>query len=120
MAKNVKKQTTIASKTPKIKTEIIIPKMPKREKTTDRTSSSGKTAASDKARKPVEDIYQLLAETQKTIEELTRIYGELPDSERYGVGGTMRPTLKQQVISEQLFQAETRAKRIEKLIEDAL
>lgn len=117
MAKIIKKQIP---KSPKIKTEIITPKMPKHEKTANKNSTPKKSSTLDKPRKPVEDIYQLLAEVQKTIEGLTLIYGELPDSKHYGVGGTMKPTLKQQVISEQLLQAEARDRRIEKLIEDAV
>lgn len=109
MAKKKENKAQIP-KPPKV--EIITPKMPKKaiEK---ETFSSAKKVKSDK---PVENLYQSLAETERSIAELSRIYAELPDSNHFGIGGKMAPTLKQEVISEQLRQAQTRAQELLKLI----
>lgn len=115
MSAKKKEQASKPPKPPKIKKTGIIPKTKAAEK--EKTSSPKKTEKV-KAEGAIKNLYQLFGETQRTIEELTGIYSELPDSRHYGVGGRMLPTLKQTVISEQLEKAQSRRERLTRIIEN--
>lgn len=65
----------------------------------------------------IENLYQILGEVERKIQELSQIYAELPDSRHRGIGGKMKPTLKQKLIQEQIERAEAMAERLMKLIE---
>ena len=65
----------------------------------------------------VKNLYQLMAETEKTIQELTRTLAELPSSRHRSVGGKTKLTAKEQLVVRELSHARTRAQRILKLIE---
>ena len=64
-----------------------------------------------------ENLYQLIGQVQENVSELIRMYGELPDSRHKSVGGRMKPTLKQEVIAEQIKLAEARLNRLMRLLE---
>ena len=66
---------------------------------------------------PVTNLYALLAETEKTIQELSRTLAELPASRRVSVGGTMKLTEKENLIIQELAAARVRAERLLKIIE---
>lgn len=103
----------------KSKAIILQPKVPKKTK----KAPAPKTKRSvivHKSEKAVENLYQMLGQIENTIEELARLYTELPDSKHYGVGGKMKPSLKQEIIAEQLRHAQIRAARILRLIEKAI
>lgn len=65
----------------------------------------------------VQDIYQLIAQQQEYITELTRQFGELPDSKHKGLRGTQKPTLKQETVAKQLEKAEARLDTLMKILE---
>lgn len=64
-----------------------------------------------------EGLYQTVGETERTIRELSKIYADLPDSNHFGAGGTMKPTEKQVLIKKQIDKANENAERLLKLIE---
>ena len=65
----------------------------------------------------VENLYQLIAQVEEHVAELTRMYSELPDSKHKSVGGMMKPTLKQEIIAEQIKKAEVRLNKLIRLLE---
>lgn len=103
----------------KPKVEILTPKMPKRRE--DMAKKTGVTTKRSvvvhKKDEKAENLYHIIGQLQEQITELTRMYGELPDSKHKGVGGMMKPTLKQKVIAEQLKRAEGRLDRMTRLLE---
>lgn len=94
------------------KIELIQPKVPNKEV----ASQVKKSTISVKKDVKVENLYQTLAEVERTIQELTRLYVETEDSKHFGLGGTMKPTEKQMTIKEQLIKADERAKELLKKI----
>lgn len=108
-------KTTTETKT---KSEVITPKVPKHEPEPKEEPRTKRSYIIHRTEKPAEDLYQLLAETEKSIADLSTTYAELPDSNHMGVGGKMIPTLKQEQIAKQLEQMQTRAERLTKLIEN--
>lgn len=72
----------------------------------------------DKSEKIQKDnLCQILGEIERTIQELSRQYADLSDSNHFGIGGIMKPTVKQDVIKQQLDEANKRADRLLKAIE---
>ena len=65
----------------------------------------------------VTNLYQLIAQQQEYLTELTRMYGELPSSKHKGVRGTMKPTLKQENVAKQIEKAEKRLDTLMKMLE---
>jgi len=65
----------------------------------------------------VNNIYQLLNVIEGNIQELNRMYAELPDSNHRDVRGRMKPTTKQIEIAKQIKIAQARADRLMKIIE---
>ena len=65
----------------------------------------------------VNNIYQMLNVVENNIQELTRMYSELPDSNHRDVGGRMKPTTKQMEIAKQIKRAQARAERLMQIIE---
>jgi len=65
----------------------------------------------------VDNIFQLLSVIENNIQELTRIYSELPDSNHRDVGGRMKPTTKQMEIAKQIKRAQARADKLMRIIE---
>ncbi len=98
------------------KQEIIQAKTAKKKKKTS-AEKSRRSVIVHKSQKPAADLYQMLAQVEDTIAELSRIYADLPDSRHYGVGGRMKPSLKQEMIAEQIRHAHLRAARLIKLME---
>ncbi len=94
--------------------------MAKTTKTTPQTDSLPETKRSEITYKkdiPVTNLYALLAETEKTIQELSRTLAELPASRRLSVGGTMKLTEKETMIIQELAAARARADRLLRIIE---
>ena len=65
----------------------------------------------------VDNIYQMLNVVENNIQELTRMFSELPDSNHRDVGGRMKLTTKQMEISKQIKSAQARADRLMRIIE---
>ena len=57
------------------------------------------------------------ATIENNIQELSRMYAELPDSNHRDVAGRMKPTQKQIEISRQIKSAQARADRLMRIIE---
>lgn len=104
----------VTKKAPKL--EAIRPKMPKRAKE-EPMAKTKRSVIVHETKKKTEDLYQVLGEVERTIQELSRIYTELPESKHRGVGGQMKPTEKQKMIQKQIDQAQARAERLIRLIE---
>ncbi len=100
----------------KIKSKAFQPKVQKRKKE-EEMAKRKESLIVHKTLKKTEDFYQVLGEVERTIQELSRIYTELPESKHRGVGGKMKPTNKQEMINQQLEYARKRAERIIRLIE---
>ena len=100
------------------KTQAIQPKISKRIKE-EPVAKTKRSVIVHKKEERIENLYQALGEVERTIQELSRIYIELPESGHRGVGGEMKPTGKQKMIQKQLEQAQARADRLIKLIEKA-
>lgn len=109
--KKIKKLGTVK----KIKPSVLKPKPVK--KTIKTPPKSKRSVIVHKSTKSTDNLFQILGNIENSIEELSRIYSELPDSKHYGIGGVLKPTLKQKVIEEQLRKAHARAQRIMTLIE---
>lgn len=105
--------------TKKPKTKAYIPKMPKgREDMAKKNDTKTKTSiVVHKKSEKADNLYQIIGQLQDQISELTRQYGEVPDSKHYGVGGQMKPTLKQQMLADQIKKAEARLDRMTRLLE---
>jgi len=101
----------------KKKIEIIQPKMPKTRKKEDVMPKSKRSVILHKKEAPVENLYEMLGEVERTIRELSRMYIEVPESRHSGVGGRMKPTEKQEMIKEQIDKAQKRADRLISLID---
>ena len=104
----------------KPKVEILTPKVPKRRDKNMAKKSGTRTKRSvivHKKDEKAENLYHIIGQLQEQIAELTRIYGELPDSKHKGVGGMMKPTLKQKMVAEQIKSAEERLNRMTRLLE---
>ena len=65
----------------------------------------------------VDNIYQMLNVVENNIQELTRMFSELPGSNHRDVGGRMKPTTKQIEIAKQIKRAQARADRLMQIIE---
>ncbi|MDP8263038.1 MAG: hypothetical protein P9M13_07025 [Candidatus Ancaeobacter aquaticus] len=65
----------------------------------------------------VDNIFQLLSVVENNIQELNRMYAELPGSNHRDVGGRMKPTTKQIEIAKQIKSAQARADRLMRIIE---
>lgn len=96
---------------------VLKPKMSKKKQKKEEPLKTKRSVIVHKKEENIQDLYQVLGELERTIQELSRIYSELPDSRHRGVGGRMKPTLKQEQIARQIEQAQARADRIMKLIE---
>lgn len=68
---------------------------------------------------PTKNLHEVLGQTEKTIQELSRYLAELPQSARRGVGGQLSLTTKEKLIIKELEEARKRADRILKLIENS-
>lgn len=106
------KKDDVKKETVKPKIEIIRPEMP--EKKVIKENDTGKKSISAK---PVEvtNLYQLAAEMERTIQQLTVEYAEAEESGHKDVGGVMKPTDKQLFIKARVDAAE---KRIKELMEE--
>jgi hypothetical protein len=69
-----------------------------------------------KTEKPAQTLVELLAETERTIRELTVLFAQQPGSSHLGVGGTEKLTQKQQEIKDQLDAAKQRYDKILSLL----
>ena len=98
------------------KPQIIQVKMPKRVKVEPRPKTK-RSVIVHKKEERIENLYQVLGEVERTIQELSRIYAELPESKHRGIGGQMKPTEKQRMIRQQIERAQSRAERCIRLIE---
>lgn len=98
------------------KFETIQPEMPKKEKK-ESTAKAKRSEIVYKKQERIENLYHALGEAERTIQELSRIYTELPESGHRGVGGEMKPTEKQKMIRSQIGRAQGRADRLIELIE---
>lgn len=95
-------------------------KTPQTNKVGQQTDSVPETKRSQivyKKDEPVESLYDLLAETEKSIQELTRTLAELPTSRHIGVGGKLKLTEKEKIVKGELAAARARADRLLRLIE---
>lgn len=101
----------------KIESKAFQPKVPKRKEKEEEMAKIKRSVIVHETKKKTEDFYQVLGEVERTIQELSRIYTELPESKRRGVGGKMKPTHKQEMINQQLEYARKRAERIIRMIE---
>ena len=89
-------------------------------KTTPQTGSLPETKRSEITYKKDEQatsLYAALAETEKTIQELSRTLGELPTSRHIGVGGRLKLSEKEKLIHAELAAARARAERLLQIIE---
>ena len=85
----------------------------KEEETKATTKRSEITHKSDK---DATSLYQVLAKTEETIQELTRMFAECEDSTHLGVGGMPKLTPKQQAIQKELEEARARYKAVLKMM----
>jgi len=69
-----------------------------------------------KSSKPATDLYQVLAKTEETILELTRMFVEGEDSSHKGVRGMAKLTTSQQIVKQQLDAAQKRADALLKIL----
>ena len=76
-----------------------------------------KTTIIHKSEKPVENIMELLGETERTIRELTSLFAELTPSKHIGIKGMPRLTNEQIEVKKQLENAHKRYMALLKLIE---
>lgn len=104
-------------KKPKI--EILIPKVPKRREEMVKKSDvkTKRSIVIHKKDEKAENLYHIIGQLQEQLTEMTRMYGELPDSKHKGVSGMMKPTLKQKMLGEQIKRAEERLDRMTRLLE---
>lgn len=89
----------------------------KKKKKKEVPSRTKRSVVVHKKKEEIENLYQILRQLGRNIQELSRSYSELPDSKHRGVGDWMKPTLKQEQITKQIRQAQARAERLIKLIE---
>ena len=68
--------------------------------------------------KPAEGLAQVLAETERTIQELTRMFADSASSKHIGAGGKLKLTPQQEAIQKQLADAQARHERILKILEN--
>ena len=108
MAKKVKK-----------KVKAIRPKQTKKKAKIKETAPKTKRSVIvHKTEKPVENLFNLLGQIHTNIEELSRVYAELPSSRHRGVGGKMKQTVKQEFLTEQINLARERADKIVSILEN--
>jgi hypothetical protein len=69
-----------------------------------------------KSSKAATDWYQVLAKTEETIQELSRMLAESMDSDHLNVRGMPRLTPKQEILKKQLDLANKRADAILKIV----
>lgn len=100
----------------KIKTQIIQPKVPKRKKGGGEMPQTKRSVILHKKQERLENLFLVLGEVERTIQELSRLYIEVPESKHRGVGGRLKPTDKQRLIAVQLEHAQKRADKLIKLI----
>jgi hypothetical protein len=82
--------------------------MPAAKKTVKASSAKTASASSSKAEKPVENLYGLLGEAERTIRELTVLLAEEETSRHIGVSGLERLTARQLEVKKQLEAAQKR------------
>ncbi len=80
------------------------------------TPKTKRSVVVHKSSKPANDLYQVLAKTEETIQELTRMFVEAEDSSHKGVRGMAKLTTSQQVIKQQLDAAQKRADVLLKIL----
>jgi hypothetical protein len=77
-----------------------------------------KKSTSRTTAKSAENLYQVLVETEHTIQELTSLYAETENSKHTGAGGKLKLTSQQELIQRQLSTAEARHAQILKILEN--
>jgi hypothetical protein len=82
--------------------------MPTSKKTQKETAKKTTSASAAKTEKPVENLYGLLGEAERTIRELTVLLAEEETSRHIGVSGMERLTVRQLEIKKQLEAAQRR------------
>ena len=82
--------------------------MPASKKSQKETAKKTASASSTKTEKPVETLYGLLGEAERTIRELTVILAEEETSRHIGVSGLEKLTARQLEIKKQLDAAQKR------------
>ena len=68
--------------------------------------------------KPAENLYQVLAEIERTIQQLSSVYATTESSQHIGAGGQLKLTPQQETIKQQLADAQARYDRILKILEN--
>lgn len=70
-----------------------------------------------KSSKDAASLYQVLAKTEETIQELTRMFAECEDSRHLGTRGLPRLTTKQEAIKKELEEARRRYDAVLRMME---
>ena len=79
-------------------------------------NTTKRSEVTHKSTKEAETLTQVLARTEETIQELTRMLAESEDSKHLGVRGMPKLTPKQQVIQKELEEARARYKAVLKMM----
>jgi len=85
-----------------------------RKKTT--TSKTKRSVVVHKSSKPANDLYQVLAKVEESIQELSRMFVENGDPSHKGMRGMAKPTTSQIFIQKQLDAAQKRADTLLKIL----
>jgi len=80
------------------------------------TPTTKRSVIVHKTTKPAKDLYQVLAKTEETILELTRMFVEAEDSSHKGARGMAKLTTSQQIVKQQLDAAQKRADTLLKIL----
>lgn len=82
-----------------------------------KTSKTGsRSVIVHKSVKPTKDLHEVLGETERTIQELARIFAELPEGKVRGVGGRRILTTKEKLLLNEIGKAQKRADSILEII----
>ena len=92
------------------KSKVTVPPVIKvgAKKTDETKATTKRSEITHKSDKDASTLYQVLAKTEETIQELTRMFAECEDSTHLGVGGMPKLTPKQQAIQKELDEARRR------------
>ncbi len=95
-----------------------IASVPKSAKPKPAESLTKKSVIEYRSDKDITSLFGALAETERSISDMTRVFAELPASNQRGVGGEEKLTTRQQEVLNIIAQSQHRADQIVSLIRE--